>query len=142
MDVQQNTTFLTHQSAWTLRLGKYIEPWVPVRQFRQLDYVAANSPAVVTLTVGGNDIRFPSIATRCEVNSVLPRPSPVRWTRIQCSWRSRRGANVNLGTVFTTALSTRMWLYVGRSQAEVNFYPELSLSDLISRYTVTSGTLS
>jgi hypothetical protein len=28
MDVEQNmnTTFLTHQSAWTLRLGKYIEP--------------------------------------------------------------------------------------------------------------------
>ena len=66
MDVQQNTTFLTQKSAWTLRLGKYIEPWVPVRQFRQLDYVAANSPAVVTLTVGGNDIRFPSIATRCD----------------------------------------------------------------------------
>ncbi|HEY5182027.1 MAG TPA: SGNH/GDSL hydrolase family protein [Dermatophilaceae bacterium] len=41
-------------------------------QLRQLDYVKANTPDVVTLTIGGNDIRFPAIAGKCVLNSVVP----------------------------------------------------------------------
>jgi hypothetical protein len=41
-------------------------------QFAQIEYVKAIKPDIVTLTVGGNDIRFPSIATGCVINSVVP----------------------------------------------------------------------
>jgi lysophospholipase L1-like esterase len=41
-------------------------------QFAQIDYVKANTPDVVTLTIGGNDIGFPSIASHCVINSIVP----------------------------------------------------------------------
>jgi lysophospholipase L1-like esterase len=41
-------------------------------QFAQIDYVRANTPDVVTLTIGGNDIGFPSIASHCVVNAIVP----------------------------------------------------------------------
>jgi hypothetical protein len=45
-------------------------------QFAQLDYVKANKPDVVTLTIGGNDIEFPSIARDCVLHSILSWPVP------------------------------------------------------------------
>lgn len=41
-------------------------------QLAQVDYVKAIKPDVVTLTIGGNDIRFPAIARSCVLDSVVP----------------------------------------------------------------------
>jgi GDSL-like Lipase/Acylhydrolase family len=47
-------------------------PQPKTTQFPQIDYVKANKPDVVTLTIGGNDIGFPSIASHCVVHAIVP----------------------------------------------------------------------
>jgi len=47
-------------------------PQAGTEQLPQLEYVKALKPDLVTLTIGGNDIRFPAIARGCVLNSVVP----------------------------------------------------------------------
>jgi hypothetical protein len=47
-----------------------LKPQSGTGQLAQLEYVKANRPDVVTITIGGNDIRFPTIARLCVANAI------------------------------------------------------------------------
>ena len=62
--------FAACMNAETVDIDNRAQPGT--QQLPQLEYVKAIKPDVVTLTIGGNDIRFPTIARYCVLNAVVP----------------------------------------------------------------------